>query len=222
MNRENRIEWVDEWKGMLILLVVLGHIAGGMCHYASGDANAIMRYVYRFIYLFHMPAFFMVAGYLWRSRADVPMAKVAKRRMYRLVIPYFAWGMFSAAILVGTESVARMLADGPSWYYGERMFGFQWWRPFVSILHAGDWPNGEGFRCNSVLWFLPCMFVVLMFYDVLERVGRKRQSQISGLWFDGGLVVMFFVLGAVMRFYAPKYLPWGISRAPYMIIFFLI
>ena len=44
----------------------------------------------------------------------------------------------------------------------------------------------------------------------------------SGPWFDIGLLAIFTVLGATMRFHMPKYLPWGISRAPYMMIFFLV
>ena len=226
---------------MLILLVVLGHIVGGMCYSISGEVNAILRCAYRFIYIFHMPAFFMIAGYLWKRKADVSIGNAVKHRIDRLVVPYFIWGILSAVVFIGMESIARMLADGSSWYYGERMFGFSWWRPFVSILHAGNWPNGEGFRCNSVLWFLPCMFVVLMVYDVLEMIRRKVRSGDarlrsrgtrdptmrdhtrggSAIAFNVCLIVVFVVLGAVMRFYAPKYLPWGLSRAPYMMIFFM-
>jgi len=91
----------------------------------------------------------------------------------------------------------------------------------VSILHAGDWPKGEGFRCNSVLWFLPCMFVVLITYDVLDRIMCKVRGEFA-IAFNVCLIVVFVALGAVMRFYAPKYLPWGLSRAPYMMIFFLV
>lgn len=43
-----RIEWVDIYKGILIVLMVVGH--------ATGMFNA-------FIYQFHMAAFFFISGF---------------------------------------------------------------------------------------------------------------------------------------------------------------
>ena len=45
-----RIVWVDFAKGSAIILVVLGH-------FSEGDLQ-------KFIFVFHMPFFFVMAGYL--------------------------------------------------------------------------------------------------------------------------------------------------------------
>jgi fucose 4-O-acetylase-like acetyltransferase len=49
-----RIEWVDSLKGIGIFLVIAGHILEGAIRSP--------------IYLFHMPLFFLISGYLFRSK----------------------------------------------------------------------------------------------------------------------------------------------------------
>lgn len=59
---EKRIEWVDVYKGVLILLVVLAHSLQevykvcGIDFTSDGFRNMI--------YSFHMPAFMAMSGYL--------------------------------------------------------------------------------------------------------------------------------------------------------------
>ncbi len=52
-----RIYLWDNLKFILILLVVVGHFADRYT-----DSNENMRLLYFIIYIFHMPAFFMVSG----------------------------------------------------------------------------------------------------------------------------------------------------------------
>ena len=218
MQGNDRITWIDGWKGVLIFLVVLGHVVGGAFHASSGAARATLGFLYRAIYIFHMPAFFMVAGYLWREHHGPYMHEII-RKAKRLIMPYFLWGFFSAVIFVILSSWMSPVVLGDDGYYGKRMLDFPWWRPFLSIIHAGDWPRGEGFRCNSVLWFLPCMFVVLVVYGSFQRLVLKISRS---LIIDILLFVVCVILGAVMRFYVPKYLPWGINRVPYLMSFFIL
>ena len=62
-----REEWVDNIKGMAILLVVIGHVIDGF------ELNGIYgsaKYAWNtidLIYSFHMPLFFMISGYLYRK-----------------------------------------------------------------------------------------------------------------------------------------------------------
>lgn len=63
MNR--RIEWVDIFKGLLIIFVVLGHAAQGISsnEYLSDDTGYVaIRFFKNMIYSFHMPAFFVASG----------------------------------------------------------------------------------------------------------------------------------------------------------------
>lgn len=55
----NRLLWADALKGVLILLVVLGHSIQN----TIGDACYI-NHLWNIIYSFHMPAFMAISGYL--------------------------------------------------------------------------------------------------------------------------------------------------------------
>lgn len=215
-----RTVWIDAWKGMLILLVVFGHAAGGIYHFAGGHARNVLGIAFKTIYLFHMPAFFFVAGYLWRRHDDRSLDACLKERIRRLVIPYLFWGFVSAFVFVALIVFAGIRVQGSDGYYSTRMFDFALWRPFVSILHAGGWPNGEGFRCNSVLWFLPCMFTVLTAYDCLDRLLCSIDARRYHAFFNTALAVGCAVIAALLRFNKFGFLPWGLSRAPFFIIFF--
>lgn len=51
-----RISYIDQLKGIAILLVVLGHVIG--------YNNCENSFLWRFIYSFHMPLFMFISGYV--------------------------------------------------------------------------------------------------------------------------------------------------------------
>lgn len=52
---KNRVVWIDWFKAILIILVVMGH-------------TKLNGYERTWIYGFHMPAFFVISGYLYKQR----------------------------------------------------------------------------------------------------------------------------------------------------------
>ena len=53
----SRLQWVDALRGILILLVVLGH-----CIQLAIGPACVDNVLYRYIYSFHMPVFMFIAG----------------------------------------------------------------------------------------------------------------------------------------------------------------
>ena len=148
------------------------------------------------------------------------------KKAKRLLVPYFFWGVVSVAVFLVMTAVTGEL-QGADRYYGSRMIPKDWWQPFVSLLHAGGWPRGEGFRCNSVLWFLPCMFGTLIVWRLVAGcqllvAGGERKTNNQQLTTNNYasvlLAVVFLVLGGVMRFYVGM-LPWGLDRVPRFLAF---
>ena len=86
----NRLLWADALKGVLILLVVLGHSIQN----TIGDA-CYTNHLWNIIYSFHMPAFMAISGYLsFRVKDKVGGAKwcsVIWRRFKQLVVPFVLW-----------------------------------------------------------------------------------------------------------------------------------
>ena len=78
MNRNGNIDFI---KGILVILVILGHVIPGVLQ------ETFSRY---FIYSFHMPLFIAVSGYLvptqklnYQSRIDI-----LHKYWYRLIVPW--------------------------------------------------------------------------------------------------------------------------------------
>lgn len=84
-NRDFRL---DNVKGLLITLVVIGHMAD---FYVNTSVN--MKFIYFFIYIFHMPLFIFLSGYFIKSTVNGDRFKVEK------VISYFMLYLLFEVIL---------------------------------------------------------------------------------------------------------------------------
>lgn len=151
---KKRMMWLDLAKGLAILLMVLGHCLADDC------------LLHGFIYSFHMPLFFLAAGFTMRAK---PRGQVIKSSARRLLVPYFVvCGILFAFAFVSPNSLNANLDTQRSWPV-----------VLVEILYAaGDSGTilGHMFQAIGALWFLPCLFVarillneVLLHADALNR-----------------------------------------------------
>lgn len=214
---KRRYGWIDRWKGILIFLVVLGHVVGGVTHFATGDAQLFMRHWYKFIYSFHMAAFFVLAGITFSGVREGWRTFITKK-FKRLMVPYLVFGIASLILFSFVMSrFASSTADATDSYYAEKA-SLKISDFVLGLLHGGGWPNGEGLRFNSVLWFLPCMFACELIYAALDRFIRGWTAV---LW-----AAAFFAIHYVVSNWVPIPLPWGLGRAfsflPYMIFGHLV
>lgn len=80
---------IDVFKGIIILLVIAGHIVQNSLLGGGRDHP-----LYIWIYLFHMPAFFFCSGFLNKTN-DISDFVTAKsyviKKIYRIFIPYLIW-----------------------------------------------------------------------------------------------------------------------------------
>ena len=210
-----KLHWIDAYKGVLILLVVAGHAIGGGLHLLPVESvsRTIAEGVFKFIYLFHMPAFFFIAGVTFGNGSCKPVKQFLVRKIERLVVPYFVFGIISAILYLamsgGFNSI--MTVHSTDAYYGNKT-GVAWWVPFVGLLHGGGMPAGKGFIANSVLWFLPCLFMVEVVYFYLDRIVRNRGWQLT-------IAVILFFSVYPLRWIMPYALPWGLHKLPYYLPF---
>lgn len=80
MNKNSRDLWIDNTKGILILLVVVGHFCASLVKYSG-----TIELLYKLINFFHMPCFLMLSAYLSKSRIQ---KKQYAKIIERLIIPY--------------------------------------------------------------------------------------------------------------------------------------
>jgi fucose 4-O-acetylase-like acetyltransferase len=80
-----RNQTIDASKGLGIILVVIGHLI----QYNVDPTNFDNNTVYRIIYSFHMPLFFMLSGLVARSGLEHGIHKIIKTKSTTLLIPFF-------------------------------------------------------------------------------------------------------------------------------------
>lgn len=132
-----RSDVVDIVKGIAIILVTLGHTAQGMVHRGWWETSRA-SFLHSFIYSFHMPAFFFVAG-LFVSGSIERRGKLnfTSEKMKSILYPYLLFAVFYTAIRpligrfeMGTEpfewkTFLLKIADGDaSWFLFVLFFCF--------------------------------------------------------------------------------------------------
>ena len=157
---KQRLHYLDNLKGFAILMVILGHCV--QYRIAGYEYNLIFRIVYSF----HMPLFFMISGYL-SHKSSPSIISIIRKRAYQLLIPYFCFGIY------------KCLSDGlPLYTLFTDVGNFLWflWALFfinsiVVLLdcHFGTQP--KRFICYSVM----LVFVLMIGAKVLpsDILGTK-------------------------------------------------
>lgn len=142
-----RIEWVDAAKGFGIVLVVAGHELRGLLTAGIITDDGIARLVDRWIYSFHMPLFFFLAG-LFVPKAFHRWNKVGsflKDKLATVAYPYFVWSILTILLKSSLGSIPntpRTLSDIPQ------------------IIYA---PVEQ-------YWFLYALFLIISLFAILRRL----------------------------------------------------
>ena len=140
-SRAERLSWLDVLKGIGIILVVIGHV------YSN-------RTVFNWLYSFHMPLFFLAAGWVYKEKSvliDI------KRRIQTIVVPYFSFGLL---VLLYWQVIERRFRNSDTSFM-DSLLG----------LFSGCYDNLD---FNVHLWFLPCFFVTVAFFNILVNLGGRK------------------------------------------------
>ncbi len=188
--RVSKLEWIDFLKGAGIILVVYGHVA---IIPPERDISAFVRY----IYLFHMPLFFVISGYLFKA---APLHDFAIKRVKTLIIPYASFLILLTAIIDLTH-LAR--GDWTLIDYGMSI---------VRLILGGTFLHLE----IGVFWFLTALFFVQIIYCKLFHVlGNATEKKM--------LITMAFVYissSTLSLFFDRIIFPLGISAVPFGLLCF--
>lgn len=177
-----RLYWVDQARGWSIFLVVYGH-----------NFPVIEPYIYSV----HVPLFFFISGMFHKA----PLSKVSViHRAKTLLIPYFSWAsmLFLFWLFLGKNFGKSSTLDlSPL-------------DNFLGIFYA---QGGQQYMDWGIpLWFLPCIFMVFVFYGWLWRVIPTR-------YMDSAVLVSG-ILGMLWAKFVNISLPWSIDVALVALIFY--
>lgn len=146
MTEGKRIHWVDYTKAVAIWLMVV-------CHFGLRPWE-----LSRWIYIFHMPAFFFVSGYLDKG---APLTFALFKKYFRqILVPYF----FFSVCALSTCWIAP--------YYHPELFGVgsvadSFVRSVVGMLLMDNTVRSYSLMPEGALWFLVALFEVKVLFALM-------------------------------------------------------
>ncbi|PBB52338.1 MULTISPECIES: nodulation factor fucose acetyltransferase NolL [Mesorhizobium] len=125
---------LDFAKGILITLVIIGHLLQYIIY--RGTDDFWMSPYYKTIYMFHMPLFMAISGYV-SSGAILRKTFIqgVRNRAVQLLLPMFLWCAFifalKSAMIYPTKSLTGVLLD-----ISKEVIGTYWfiWAAFISFV----------------------------------------------------------------------------------------
>lgn len=132
-----RINSIDSAKAAGIFLVILAH-------------TMLWKPLQDWIYVFHMPLFFFISGYLFSFARHTNAKAFFKQRFGRLMVPYYA---INAVTFLFWLLIARHVGYGHDGQVNPI-------EPAIAALLG----NGPMMLHDVPLWFLMCLFLVEMAY----------------------------------------------------------
>lgn len=180
---------IDAAKAAAIVLVVLGHAKGMPGWFALA------------VFSFHVPAFFVLSGWLAARRADQGPRALAPRLARSLLLPYAAFFFAGYAYWLLTRQIGEKAG---------RWGAVPWWDPLAGFLGAIP----PQLYVNPALWFLPAIFVTVLAHALLRRVLPARALALLSLAFAVVWTMLFPVSG--LR------LPFALDMLPVALAFYAI
>ena len=181
-NTNNRIVWLDQLKGFGIILMVYGH-----------NFPALEEYIYSF----HMPLFFIIAGIFHPKKINIP---TIKKRFRQILLPYFLWSfiLFGFWLFIGRK-------------FGESVhLDLSITKNFIGIFFAQGDINFMNW--GIPMWFLPTIFLTFLLFGLILKI-KNTILQYS-------VLVMSIVLGFLIANFCRVYLFWSLDVALVSLFFY--
>lgn len=188
MSRAERIGWIDSLKGLAIFAVVLGH----------QHPPYLLK---PWIYSFHVPLFFFIAGHLYHPEKYARFRDLLKRRAQNLLLPYFIFSLFTYVVWLAFSRE----------YGADVQTAIPPFKPLLGTFYSigvGDW-----LVHNVPLWFLTCLLVTEGLFFWLQRHLRKPGRIVLGL-------VAMALLSIGLDRLAIARLPWSADVALIAVVFY--
>ncbi|HRG49925.1 MAG TPA: acyltransferase family protein [Pseudomonadales bacterium] len=148
---KHRLSWADNAKALGMILVFLGHFIETPA-YAGND---FLLEWYKYIYAFHMPLFFLLAGFFFRPK-PIRFGQLFINKMRTRLVP----ALFFVAITMP-------LWMHPSWWKMPDSTPAETWEKTWLLLRG--WPVA-----NWPCWFLVCLFSVELIASELIPFLEKK------------------------------------------------
>ena len=149
MIHSSRDYQLDNIKGIMIFCVIFTHAISNL--YKGWSDVFITKYLYYFVYTFHMPVFIFISGYLSKIKTDYD--SYVRKAIVNCLIPYLVFN-----ILYGLPSIMSVLnIFGPKWTLWYLLSLFTW-KIIVSIF-------------PKIRWSFPLTILLSLYIGLTKSVG---------------------------------------------------
>ncbi len=183
MTPAQRLDWLDMAKGIGMLLVVYGHSYGPDNYY---------------VYLFHMPLFFILSGYLFNSQQK--FGTFLLKKFTGLYIPFAGWNFIVMLI--------RLIAAQQSGLLTEKLLDGR-----LNVMRLMFLTVGKDGEYMGATWFLGSLFVISIVYKLIDMAIPEIKSKQK---------ILLIIFGLVALYGFSNTLPYGQSRTLILGFFFAL
>lgn len=173
-----RLDYIDRAKGILIVLMIAGHI------WQHG-------YQYSLIYVFHMPAFFVISGYLLSLSKSYERGygRFAAKKAYAFLLPY----LFMDSLGIVHDIIRNgVLQNWKGYVYN------------IISLHTND---GD-------VWFLRTLLVIELLFPFFLYVLKKRPIMLLAsvvMWAVSLFIISENIYIVILRRILTYFLPFTVG-----------
>ena len=182
MEREkSRVEYIDLFRAFGIVLMIMGHIKFGS-HFD------------KWIHAFHMPMFFFVSGWFYRSKDGVSAGKQIIGKAKSLLLPYIVFEMVQWVILLPFVPEYRNIQT-LIYIFTENTYKIP--------IESGTFGISP---IPGAMWFLTAIFFIEAIYIMFDRWFRNN-------WKLHTSIVILVVFGMLAPATLSFRLPWALDAA---------
>lgn len=186
MSDKKRIIWIDSIKGVLIILVVLGHAIQSSLRDAC-----FQNHLWNLIYSFHMPAFMAISGWFAFSTTtkNINVGAVCKRRFDQLMVPYLSWSLLRYVISMdySIENLSRIVIDPDSYFW------FLWVLFWIKVIFILNQKIAERYHMDEIL---PIGITCILLLGIMVGINLR----VFGFQFLAYYYLFYFLGYAMHRF----------------------
>ena len=176
---QQRLTYMDIAKGIGIVCVIIGHM---------GNAG-----VNRIVFSFHMPLFFLIAGYFMPSK--ISPKEILHKRLKRLIGPYI-YTCIALVSIISLKNIIKLFIGEETWKTAIK--------EIIKIVYASFYGAGNSFDSPfkiisiGAIWFL----LAMIWASFICQYARTQKY--SFIWIVGIALVGFFSSKVF-------WLPWSIQ-----------
>lgn len=139
---EKRVKWIDIYKGLGIILMVIGHSTGIFNEY---------------IYQFHMAAFFVISGYTTNLDRD-SFGHYFYKKVYSLYIPLLSITVFGVVAMAGLYMLNLY-----SYFYDPAVY------PYIGLIET---IKRFLISYDNYVWWLGAAWFILVLFqvEILQKI----------------------------------------------------